>query len=477
MAPTLDQALCAVAGASGFVGRRLVERLAGDGHRVRALARRPGGLPSDPLVEPLPVDVGDTEAAARALAGVDTAYYLVHAMADGAQFAERDRATARAFAGAAARSGVRRIIYVGALGHDGAESDHLASRHEVGEILRGSGVPVVELRAAVVIGSGSISYEMLRYLTERLPVMVCPRWVRTHLQPVAESDLVEGLLRAQEAEPGIYELGTPDVTTYLEMMRAYARARGLPRRRIVTIPLLTPALSAHWVDLVTPVDRAVSHALVESLRHDVVVHRTEASARALGIEPLTVSDAIARAIDEQARAVPAGLFERPVGLSEGVYTMRARTSVSPEEGDAVREDLPRAGADLDWYGVRWAWRLRVLLGRMLHEDLTLERPGTMTLGSDVDWWRVASLDHDAVVFASRAWRFGDAWLGYRVEAPEDRGTVVVQVAAFRPKGVVGLAYWRLLWPVHLVVLRAMARHRRIRVTRPAGPRWRRAPRR
>jgi len=277
------------------------------------------------------------------------------------------------------------------------------------------------------------------------------------------------LVRAPEVAPGIYEIGTPDVTTYLEMMRAYARSRGLRRRRIVTIPLLTPALSAHWVDLVTPVNREVSHALVESLRHDVVVLDNETSAAAFGITPRPVAEAVDLALTDQARRIPAGLFDRSPGLEDGVHTMVARTTLSSAEADAVRHDLRRAGADLDWYGVRGAWRLRIMLGWVLREHLALERPDLLEIGSAVDWWRVAVLGPDELVLASRAWRFGDAWLGYRVEAT-DRGGEVVQVAAFRPKGVAGLAYWRLLWPVHPVVLRAMVRHRRTRVTGPEGRR-------
>ena len=292
------------------------------------------------------------------------------------------------------------------------------------------------------------------------------------------------LVRAPEVAPGIYEIGTPDVTTYLEMMRAYALLRGLRRRRIITIPLLTPALSAHWVDLVTPVNREVSHALVESLRHDVVVRDNDASVAAFGITPLSVAEAVDIALADQARRIPAGLFSRSPGLEDGVYTMVARTTVTGAEADAVRHDLRRAGADLDWYGVRWAWRLRIVLGRVLRERLALERPEPLEVGSKVDWWRVAVLDPDELVLASRAWRFGDAWLGYRVHAPGRAGETaapgagqVVQVAAFRPKGVAGLAYWRLLWPVHPVVLRAMVRHRRTRVTQPESRRRARGSRR
>lgn len=460
-----DRRPVAVAGASGYVGQLLTARLADDGHLVRALARHADRLPQHAGVEARSLDVADVEATTTALAGVDIAYYLVHAMAGGAEFAAKDRGSARSFAAAARRARVGRIVYLGALGEDAAASDHLFSRHEVGDLLRESGIPVVELRAAVVLGAGSISFEMLRHLTERLPAMVCPRWVDTRLQPLAERDLVACLLKARHAPPGIYELGTPDVTTYREMMHAYGRARGLPRRRIITVPLLTPALSAHWVDLVTPVDRAVSHALVESLRHDVVVRRAGASAGAFGDGMLGVDEAIEAALVEQADAMPAGFFDRREGLRDGVYTMCAAVRVDGRQAEVVRRDLLRAGGTLDWYGVRPAWRLRLLLGRALGEQLALERPDHLAPGSRVDWWRVAALDADSLVLASRSWRFGDAWLGFRVRPAAGRPewSEVLQVAAFRPKGVAGLAYWRLLWPVHRIVLRAMVRHRRRRV--------------
>lgn len=269
----------AVTGANGFVGARLVPHLAGRGAVVHAVVRGAPTVEARRGVEVHVADVADVAVTTTALSGCEVAYYLVHAMAGGSGFAARDRALARSFARAASAAGVGRIVYLGGLGQ-GHLSEHLASRQEVGRVLGSTGVPVVELRAAVVLGAGSISFEMVRYLTERLPVMVCPRWVSTATQPVALGDLLAYLTEASGVAPGVYEVGCPDATTYREMMETYARVRGLRRRLIMKVPVLTPTLSAHWVDLVTPVDRAVSHALIGSLTNEVTVRdraRTDAA--------------------------------------------------------------------------------------------------------------------------------------------------------------------------------------------------------
>jgi len=452
-APARAASQIAIAGASGYVGRLLAERLAGAGHSVVAIARGAAGLPSGPRVRACGIDVSNVDATADVLAGIDAAFYLVHAMAGGEGFADRDRQLAGTFAQAAQRAGVRRIVYLGALGHDDL-SPHLASRQEVGAVLRGSGIDVVELRAAVILGAGSISFEMLRSLTERLPVMVCPRWVGTRLQPLAEDDLLAYLEEALTVPPGTYEVGTPDVTDYGQMMRLYAEARRLRPRRIITIPLLTPSLSARWVDLVSPVDRRISHALIESLVNEVVVHDPDPAMTAFTVRPLLVADAIVRAIDEEAERVSDGFFDRPEGLVGGVYTMRCATPLAPDQVDTARTNLGRVGGDLGWYGMAWAWKLRLRLGRLFGERLSLQRPQRIEPGAQADWWTVTRADEDHLVLTARDWFCGEGWLGYRVASSPLR---LEQVAAFRPKGLVGLAYWRMLWPVHWVVFRAMAR--------------------
>ncbi|HUY65395.1 MAG TPA: SDR family oxidoreductase [Acidimicrobiales bacterium] len=445
----------AIAGASGYVGRLLAKQLAGAGHQVLALGRTPGTLPSGERISAVAVDVADAEATAAALAGADAAYYLVHAMAGGTGFEARDRRLAVAFGEAAKAAGVGRIIYLGGLGR-GDLSAHLDSRQEVGAVLAASGVPVVELRAAVILGAGSISYEMLRSLTERLPVMVCPRWITTRLQPLAECDLLDYLAGSLVAPPAVYEIGTPDVTDYGSMMCRYAEARGLRPRRIFTVPFVTPSLSARWVDLVSPVDRRISHTLIESLTNEVVVHDAEHTYSAFGITPLPVGEAVRRAISDEADRVSAGLFDGSEGLGTGVYAIRCAAPVDPDRLESVRDDLARVGGDLSWYGVTWAWALRLAFGRIFGEHLVTRRPDRLTPGEAADWWEVVRSDPDHLVLASVGWFCGDGWLGLRVTDAPPR---VEQAAAFRPKGLLGLAYWWALWPVHQVVFRLMLRRR------------------
>ncbi len=465
----------AVMGASGYVGRRLVAHLARQGQHVTAIGRVASYLPSGPGIEPRSVDVGDPDVTTAALAGADAAYYLVHAMAAGDGFATRDRALARSFGLAARRADVGRIVYLGGMGDDGL-SEHLSSRQEVGRILRESAIPVVELRAAVILGAGSISFEILRYLTERLPAMVCPRWVDTRLQPIAERDLLTYLEQSLQAPPGIYEIGTPEVTTYHDMMQSYAEIRRLRRRVIVKVPLLTPSLSARWVDLVTPVDKAVSHALIDSLSNEVVVRDPARTAAAFDVEPMTVADALRAALDNQAAGVPGRLIDLDEGLAEGIYVMRASAPI-PADQLPVKGDLARCGGDLRWYGAARVWRLRIAIGRVFGERLRLSRPAQPQVGATADWWTIECLDDDRLVLGSTAWFFGDAWLGYRVTGPQGPSAKIgtpgpariEQVAAFRPRGAPGFTYWRLLRPIHGRVFGVMARQR---VPRAAtGSQW------
>ena len=259
-----------------------------------------------------------------------------------------------------------------------------------------------------------------------------------------------------------YEIGTPEVTTYHDMMQLYASIRGLRPRVIVKVPLLTPSLSARWVDLVTPVDRMVSHSLINSLTNEVVVRDAARTAAVFDVEPMAVSDAIRAALEDQASAAADRLFGLDEGLADGVYTMRSEEPIPADQVSAVRRDLARCGGDLAWYGVPLAWRLRLLLGWLFGEHLRLSRPESAVVGAAADWWTIDHIDDDSLVLGT-TWFFGDAWLGYRVmslTASEPfEPARVAQVAAFRPKGVIGFAYWRLLWPIHRFVFRSMNRHR------------------
>ncbi|WP_051386461.1 DUF2867 domain-containing protein [Actinokineospora inagensis] len=451
--------MIAVAGASGYVGRKLVAALAGQ--PVLAIGRRIEALPTGDDVTRESVDVTDTDAVTKTLAGVHTAYYLVHAMAGGGDFADRDRQMASSFARAAEAAGVRRIVYLGGLGC-GTLSEHLESRQEVGELLASTSVPVVELRAAVIIGAGSISFEMLRYLTERLPVMVCPRWVATRVQPIGEDDLVEHLLRAADADvpAGVHEVGGPDVLTYQELMQCYAEVRGLRRRRIARVPLLTPGLSAHWVNLVTPVDRAVSRSLIGSLTTDVTVTNPSG---AFGTAPTPVRAAIKSTLDNQRDGMARRAFEFANGLRDGVHTLTTVVDLPPSVTPAARLDLRRCGGSLRWYGWAWAWWLRIVLGKLFGEKLSLHRPPEVTEGATVDWWTVADFGDRHIVLMTEKWFCGEAWLGYRIS-----GTKLEQVGALRAKGMLGWVYWRAVYPIHLVVFRVMAKKQVSRAHRLAN---------
>jgi uncharacterized protein YbjT (DUF2867 family) len=409
------------------------------------------------------VDLSDVAATARALTDVDVAYYLIHSMAGGSEFRDHDLRLATAFGRAASQAGISRIIYVGALG-DAPGSDHLASRHEVGAALRGSGVDVVELRAAVVFGAGSISFEMLRYLTERLPAMVCPRWVRTRIQPIALVDLLDYLEQSLLVAPDVYEIGGADVTTYRDMIAEYARARSLHPRFIVDIPWLTPHLSSYWVDLVTPVDRSVSHALIDSLVTEVVVVHGERTQRAFSVKPMGVERALVAALDQQDDDVARTLFTRRRGQRDGVYTVVATLAIPQDLEEAIRRDLGTIGGALNWYGAAPGWALRLVLGRLVGEKLRPRSPDALASGALVDWWRILRVDETHLVLRSDGWFPGDAWLGYRIHEGS-----LQQVAAFRPRGVPGFVYWKLLGPFHRIVFNRMIQHRLRRASDSMAP--------
>jgi uncharacterized protein YbjT (DUF2867 family) len=444
----------AVVGANGFVGRALAVALVEARHDVIALSRR---APKIAGAEGRPVDVADETALRSALAGCEIAFYLVHSLGS-KDFRARDRQLAASFGKTAAAAGLERIIYLGGLGHDPA-SEHLASRQEVGAALASGDVPVVELRAAVVLGAGSISFEMLRYLTERLPLMVCPRWVRTAIQPIALADVVRYLIGAIDVEPGVYEVGGADVTSYREMIAAYAAARGLRRRRVIDVPYLNPRLSSYWLDLITPVERRVSHALIESLGTEVIVEDRTRTDAAFAIEPMGLADALLAALDDQVLEIDHSLLGRESGLRDGVYTVRVVVPLGNATPARLDADLESIGGNYGWYGLAFAWSLRALIGRFLGEHWELRSAEEIVQGAAVDWWLVARRDPGTLVLRAIRWFPGEAWLGYECEEEQ-----LVQVGSLRPKGIPGFFYWTLLQPVHRRIFRALARHRVARAT-------------
>ncbi len=392
-------------------------------------------------------DCLDTTSLDRALASVHTAYYLVHSMAGDAEFAAVDRTAALNFGRAAAAAGVRRIVYLGGLTSSGrAASEHLKSRAETGEHLRAGGVPVVEFRAAIVIGAGSLSYEMLAALVERLPVMVCPRWVATLTQPIAIADVVAYLMAALDLPDGkdrVFEIGGPDQVSYGDMLRLYARLRGL-RRLLLPVPFLTPRLSGLWLALVAPAQARVGRALVEGLRSPTVV-RSSAAHDTFAITPMPLINAMMAAIAEGTRARV---------LTD---TRTITVDVTPARAFAP---IRRIGGAAGWYFLNMLWGVRGKLDGWLG-GVGLGRgrrdPDACTVGDAIDGWTVEAYEPDTLLRLSSDWRLpGRAWLEFQVTALSGgRRSFVRQTATFDPRGLVGRAYWYALVPVHSLLFHGM----------------------
>ena len=465
-------------GASGYVGGRLLPMLEARGDRVRCLARRPEFLKQrvGPETEIVAGDALDEASLKAALRGVDVAYYLIHSMGstEAAGFELRDRQAAQRFAQAARRAGVRRIVYLGGLGDDAESlSPHLRSRHEVGEILRSAGVPVIEFRASIVIGSGSLSFEMIRALVERLPVMVTPRWVRVVAQPIAITDLLEYLLAALELpgeESRLYEIGGSERLSYGDLMNEYGRQRGL-RRLMISVPFLTPRLSSLWLALVTPLYARIGRALVESISHETVV-RDDAARRDFAVEPMSVSRAIEAALANEDREIAATRWSDAIssggtdprrfgdygGHRLGRRLIDARSCLvdaSPAEAFAPIE---RIGGRCGWYAYDWLWRLRGVLD-LLAGGVGMRRgrpdPDRLRVGDALDTWRVEAIEPGRLLRLRAEMKLpGRAWLEFVVE-PDGEGARIKQTAIFDPVGILGPLYWYSIYPLHGLVFEGM----------------------
>jgi uncharacterized protein YbjT (DUF2867 family) len=451
-------------GATGYIGGRLLRRLEQLDRPVRCVTRRPAVLEARcaPQTEVVAGDLLDSDSMAAAMDGVQDAYYLVHSMGAEGQFEELDRQAATHFAAAARRAGVGRIIYLGGLGSGADLSPHLASRQEVGTILRASGVPTIELRASIVIGSGSASFEAVRALVDVLPTIPAPRWVETPAQPIAIEDVVEYLLAALDLEPttsAIFEIGGSDQVTYAEVMREYARQRGL-RRRVVPLAVINSRASRLALGLLTPVYGAVARAMVESLRNETVVH-SDAARDAFAIKPRGLADAIERALVNEDNEFAEtrwsdALAQNPQpsqwgGLAVGrrmVATRAVRVSHPPHEAFLP---IRRIGGRTGWYALDWFWRLRGLLDT-LRGGVGLRRgrrdPHDLRVGDAVDFWRVERLEQERRLLLAAEMKIpGRLWLQFEVEA-DGAGSLIRQTTVFDPAGYVGLAYWYALYPVH-----------------------------
>ncbi len=462
-----------VVGASGYIGSRLVPALQDQGHDLVLVSRDARPLAARfPEARVVGADLLQAATLEGALEGVEIAYYLAHSMGAGEHgFAERDLAAARNFATAAARAGVARIVYLGGLGDDDATlSHHLASRQATGAELAAHGVPVTEFRAAVIIGSGSASFEILRHLTERLPIMITPRWVATRCQPIGIRDVLAYLVGALDHPnvTGVVGIGGPDVLSYGDMMRTYARVRGL-RRLMIPVPVLTPRLSSYWVNLVSPVPASIARPLIEGLRNEVVV-RDPGPASQFGLTPATYELALRQAIDRtEGHDVESTWFDSldapgreelsSVTSQEGMIIERRQRLVEAEPARVFAE-IERLGGRAGWPYANPLWRLRGWLDRLVGGvGMRLGRrdPNRLRVGDALDFWRVEEVRRPELLRLRAEMRVpGRAWLQYEVETVAG-GSRLVQTAFFEPRGLLGLAYWYALYPIHGLIFRGTVR--------------------
>ena len=458
-----------VTGATGYIGGRLVARLLATGYRVRCLVRDPARLQGRPWQSAIEIVAGDVlqpESLDLAMQGVFAAYYLVHSLAGGADFHQRDLIAAHNFGVAARAAGIERIIFLGGLAEAAPGlSEHLRSRQQTGDSLRSTGVPVTEFRAGVIVGSGSLSFEMIRYLTERVPVMICPSWVYTRTQPIGIREVLEYLataLAVPESSGRIIEIGGAEVVTYGEMMTIYAEVRGL-KRWMVPVPVLTPRLSSYWVNLVTPIPAAIARPLIEGLRNESIVHDPSAQQLFPHIQPAgyrtTVEQALAQleasnietawsdALSTSQSDVP------PVTLTthEGMILEHRQCVVLASPADVYKIFIG-LGGKRGWFYMNWAWEIRGFMDQMMG-GVGLRRgrrdPDELRVGDALDFWRVEVVEPGRLLRLRAEMKVpGKAWLQLQVTPREEGQALLSQTAFFAPKGLMGWLYWYALYPLH-----------------------------
>jgi len=465
--------VCLVTGASGYVGGRLVRELENRGERLRCIARRPEFLRPKlgAGIEIVRGDALDIQSLRAAVAGVDVAYYLIHSMGSRGDFEREDRQAAMNFAAAANEAGVRRIVYLGGLGHEPGLSRHLRSRQEVGRILRDSGVPTIELRASIIIGSGSLSFEMVRALVQKLPVMITPRWVSQRTQPLAIEDLIAYLVGALDVGVDgsvVVEIGGADQVSYMDIMKEYGRQRGL-RRFMIRVPVLSPRLSSLWLGLITPLYARVGSELIDSVRNATIVEDDSARRLFPSIEPRGIGEAVRRALLNEDRefalsrwsdALSSGDTREWGGARLGSRIVDSRSVHVPVPPTEAFAPIRRIGGDTGWYYGNVLWRLRGFLD-LLVGGVGVRRgrrdPENLVPGDTLDFWRVEAVESDALLRLYAEMKLpGRAWLQFEVESEKD-GSIVRQTATFDPVGLFGLAYWYSLYPLHQLVFAGMLR--------------------
>ena len=457
-----------ITGATGYVGGRLLHRLEERGDDITCLARTPDNLEARclPTTRIVKGDVTTGEGLDEAMAGVEVAYFLVHSMGAAGNYHRAEREAARNFLAAAERAGVQRIVYLGALGRGRYMSKHLESRQEVGRILRSGSVPTIEFRSSVIIGSGSLSFEMVRALVDRLPLMVWPKWVDTPTQPIGIEDVIDYLVEASEVpleESVVVEIGGTDQVSYGQLLIEYGRARGL-RRFFIRVPVLTPRLSSLWLGLVTPVYARVGRQLVDGLRAETIV-TTDVAERMFSVRPMGMREQIDRALANEDREFAETKWSDAVssrgqsrmkwgGARKGTRLVDSRSAFVPVPPEAAFQPIQRIGGDSGWYHADWMWDVRGALdlpfggagARRGRRD-----PEQVVVGDTVDFWRVEEVQPGHLLRMKAEMALpGRAWLQYEVrEVPS--GSMIHQTALFDPVGVLGRAYWYAMWPFHQYV--------------------------
>ena len=470
--------LVAVTGSTGYVGGRLVPRLLESGYRVRCVTRSPDSLTNRPWSDDVVADLQDPAETFEALNGADYAFYLVHSMSAERNFAEAEENMAQVFANSAEKTKLRQIVYLGGLGEDDPENSvHLQSRHNVGRILASGSTPVTELRAAIIIGSGSASFEMLRSLVEVLPVMVVPRWVtKTQCQPISIGDVLQELLHVLGNEQSlnrVLEIGGPEVATYREMMDAYTKVAGLRRRIILPVPVLTPRLSSHWVNLVSPLPFTLARALIDSLTTDVVVK--EPSNQFLSQGPKAgLENAIGKAVARvQELEIPTrwsdtGGYKDPASpvpsdpeWSGGKILVDRRSIKSSSSPEELMSTIKSVGGENGWFAFNWIWAIRGFTDKIIG-GVGLRRgrrhPTDLRIGDTIDFFKVTTLTTNRLQLLAEMKVPGHAWLEWTVKETPEKGSEVTQQALFVPRGVLGRAYWYVLLPFHVIIFRRMLRN-------------------
>ncbi len=460
------------------MGGRLVPRLLAAGHRVRCLVRDPTRLQGRLWLKQVEVVQGDMlqgDTLTPAMRGVDMVYYLVHSLSGGNNFSARDMSAARNCALVAKQAGVKRIIYLGGLGDPQSNlSQHLVSRHETGEALREAGVPVTEFRAAVIVGSGSLSFEMIRYLSERLPVMICPKWVYTRTQPIGIRNVLDYLVAAidcPESAGRIVEIGGRDVMTYADMMSGYARVRGL-KRRLIAVPVLTPRLSSYWVHLVTPIPAVIAQPLIKGLGNEVIVREDSALKMFPNIVPMDYQTSVRLAMDKiETHGVETSWSDALVSsqgdrtpltlLSTQGMIIEKRQLVVSKSAEAVYTSFASLGGARGWLCWDWTWQLRGRFDRLIG-GVGMRRgrrdPIDLRVGDAVDFWRVEHVVPGRTVrLRAEMLVPGLAWLEFDARPEPDGKTLLLQTAIYEPKGLLGLLYWYALYPIHGVIFSGLIR--------------------